>query len=110
MIVVGIDSHKKTHTLVVVDQVGRRLTQLTVDATARGHRQVCAWLGEFEQVLLAIEDCRHLTRRFEADLLVSGYAVVRDRREREHPVPGGDQHVVPLAHAQQQCVAASSHS
>ncbi|WP_406144277.1 hypothetical protein [Streptomyces sp. NBC_01012] len=34
MIVVGIDSHKKTHTLVAVDQVGKRLTQLTVDATA----------------------------------------------------------------------------
>lgn len=77
VIVVGIDSHKKTHTLVAVDQVGRRLTQLTVDATAKGHRQVCAWLGQFEQVLLAIEDCRHLTRRFEADLLISGYAVVR---------------------------------
>ncbi|MFJ7949465.1 IS110 family transposase [Streptomyces sp. NPDC096354] len=77
MIVVGIDSHEKTHTLVAVDQVGKRLAQLTVDATAKGHRQVCTWLGQFEQVLLAIEDCRHLTRRFEADLLLSGYAVVR---------------------------------
>ncbi|WP_432190533.1 IS110 family transposase [Streptomyces sp. Tue6028] len=77
MIVVGIDSHKKTHTLVAVDQVGKRLTQVTVDATAKGHREVCTWLGQLEQVLLAIEDCRHLTRRFEADLLLSGYAVVR---------------------------------
>ncbi|MFE3661192.1 IS110 family transposase [Streptomyces sp. NPDC059165] len=77
MIVVGIDSHKKTHTLVAVDQVGRRLTQLTVDATAKGHRQVGVWLRQFEQVMLAIEDCRHLTRRFEADLLLAGHAVVR---------------------------------
>ncbi|MGX1542593.1 IS110 family transposase [Streptomyces adustus] len=77
VIVVGIDSHKKTHTLVAVDRVGKRLTQLTVEATAKGHRQVCTWLGQFEQVLLAIEDCRHLTRRFEADLLLSGHAVVR---------------------------------
>lgn len=77
MIVVGIDSHKKTHTLVAVDQAGKRLTQLTVDATAKGHRQVCVWLRQFEQVMLAIEDCRHLTRRFEADLLLAGHAVVR---------------------------------
>lgn len=32
MNVVGIDGHKKTHTLVVVDPVGRRIAQLTVSA------------------------------------------------------------------------------
>ncbi|EPR76517.1 transposase [Leifsonia rubra CMS 76R] len=53
MIVVGIDAHKNTHTLVAVDQVGKRIGVLTV------------------------EDCRHLTRRLEIDLLISGHQVVR---------------------------------
>lgn len=37
------------------------------------------WVARFGQVLLAIEDCRHVTRRFEADLLLVGHAVVRVR-------------------------------
>ncbi|MGW9211305.1 IS110 family transposase [Embleya sp. NPDC055664] len=77
MIAVGIDSHKKTHTLVAVDRVGRRLAQVTVDATPTGHRRACDWLRQFDRALLAVEDCRHLTRRFEADLLMAGHAVVR---------------------------------
>ncbi|MGW1997461.1 hypothetical protein [Embleya sp. NPDC001921] len=71
MIAVGIDSHKKTHTLVAVDRVGRRLAQVTVDATPTGHTRACDWLRQFDRALLAVEDCRHLTRRFEADLLMA---------------------------------------
>jgi hypothetical protein len=33
MVVVGIDAHKATHTLVAVDAVGRKLGELTVRAT-----------------------------------------------------------------------------
>lgn len=77
MNVVGIDAHKKTHTLVVVDPVGRRIAQLTVPATTAGHARACEWIGQFGQVLVAVEDCRHLTRRFEVDLLMAGHAVVR---------------------------------
>ncbi|WP_052441605.1 IS110 family transposase [Streptacidiphilus anmyonensis] len=76
--VVGVDAHKKTHTLVaVVDQLGRRTDQLTVVATPTGHDQALEWLRQFGQVLVAIEDCRHLTRRFEVDLLNAGHSVVR---------------------------------
>jgi hypothetical protein len=39
MIVVGVDAHKKTHTLVAVDPLGRRLDQLTIAATTTGHQQ-----------------------------------------------------------------------
>jgi transposase len=75
--VVGVDGHKKTHTLVTVDPLGRRLAELTVPATTAGHARACEWTAQFGQVLVAIEDCRHLTRRFEADLLMAGHAVVR---------------------------------
>jgi hypothetical protein len=69
--VVGIGGHKKTHTLVAVDQLGRRADKTTVKATPSGHVQALKWIARFGQVLLAIEDCRHLTRRFEADLLLA---------------------------------------
>ncbi|HEY7594655.1 MAG TPA: IS110 family transposase, partial [Actinophytocola sp.] len=33
MVVVGVDVHKRTHTFVAVDEVGRELGQRTVEAT-----------------------------------------------------------------------------
>ncbi|OJV81703.1 MAG: hypothetical protein BGO37_07825 [Cellulomonas sp. 73-92] len=77
MTVVGIDAHKNWHTLVAVDEVGKRLAVLTVEARAAGHRQILTWLEQFEDVTVAVEDCRHLTRRLEADLPAGGHKVVR---------------------------------
>jgi hypothetical protein len=34
-------------------------------------------MQQFGQVLVAVEDCRHLTRRFEVDLLTARHSVVR---------------------------------
>src|SRR5512147_2023568 len=75
--VVGIDGHKKTYTLVAVDPLGCRRGGITVVTMPTGHQQAVRWISQFGQVLLAIEDCRHLTRRFEADLLLVGHAAVR---------------------------------
>lgn len=77
MTVVGIDAHKNWHTLVAVDEVGKRIDVLTVEARAAGHRKIMSWLEQFEHVRVAVEDCRHLTRRLEADLLDAGHQVVR---------------------------------
>jgi transposase len=35
-------SHKRTHTLVALDDVGRRLGETTVTATSTGHLEVVA--------------------------------------------------------------------
>jgi len=77
MVVVGADSHKRTHTLVAVDEVGRKLAVRTVAATSEGHLQAVEWAGQWPQVVFALEDCRHLTRRLEADLLRAGHRVLR---------------------------------
>ncbi|WP_306371662.1 IS110 family transposase [Nocardiopsis sp. CC223A] len=77
MTVVGIDAHKDWHTLVAVDEVGRRMAELTVQARTTGHQKILAWLAQFPNVQVAVEDCRHLTRRLEADLLDAGHKVVR---------------------------------
>ncbi|WP_407334937.1 transposase [Dietzia kunjamensis] len=77
MTVIGIDAHKNWDTLVAVDEVGKRLDVLTVEARAAGHQKIMAWLEQFDGVCIAVEDCRHLTRRLEADLLDTGHKVVR---------------------------------
>jgi transposase len=79
MVVVGADVHKRTHTFVAVDEVGRRLAEKVVTATTAGHAEAVMWARERfgPQVVWAIEDCRHLSARLERDLLAAGQEVVR---------------------------------
>ena len=64
-VVIGVDAHKRTHTLVAVDEAGRRLAEKTVAATPDGHLEAVAWAARWPARLFAIEDCRHLTHRLE---------------------------------------------
>jgi transposase len=79
MVVLGADVHKRTHTFVAVDQLGRQLGHKTFPATTTGHHQALRWArAQFGTDLRwAIEDCRHLSARLERDLLTAGQAVVR---------------------------------
>jgi transposase len=77
MVVLGVDAHKRSHTVVAVDEVGRKLAERTFAATADGHLEVVAWAARWPERRFALEDCRHVTRRLEADLLAAGEAVVR---------------------------------
>lgn len=79
MVVFSIDAHKRTHTAVALDQVGRLLGELQVPATSAGHRDLLDWARTFEaeEVLFAVEDCRHVSGLLEADLLTAGCEVVR---------------------------------
>src|SRR5216683_1447107 len=77
MVTLGGDSHKQTHTLVAVDDNGRQLAQKTSPATKTGHLEVLQWARRWPERRWALEDCRHVSRRFEADLLVAGEVVVR---------------------------------
>ena len=72
MIIIGTDSHKRTHTVVAVDPVGRKLAEKTVATNSDGHLALLSWSAQFGQVTFAVEDCRHLTRRLEGDLLRAG--------------------------------------
>jgi transposase len=76
-VVIGVDAHKRSHTLVAVDEVGRRLGERTVTASSEGHLQALEWASQWPAVRFALEDCRHVTRRLERDLLTAGCAVVR---------------------------------
>jgi transposase len=74
---IGADSHKRTHTLVALDPIGRRLGEITVKATSAGHLKLLCWAAQWEEVSFALEDCRHLTRGLERDLLAAGQRVIR---------------------------------
>lgn len=76
-VIVGVDAHKRTHTLVVADALGRKLGEKTVAATSAGHIGALEWVARWPQRRWAVEDCRHLTRTLEADLLRAGEQLVR---------------------------------
>ena len=79
MVVVGVDAHKATHTMVGVDVGGRKLADLTVKATTEGHMKALGWARrEFGADLVwGVEDCRNLSLTLERDLLNAGQRVVR---------------------------------
>jgi transposase len=78
MLVLGIDAHKRTHTIVAVDERGRQRSQRTINATTADHLDLVAWAETLgDDRLWAVEDCRHLSRRLERDLLGAGERLVR---------------------------------
>ena len=78
MMVIGIDAHKRSHTAVTVDEMGWVGATKTVGTTTQDHLRLLRWAaGVAEERLWAIEDCRHLTRRLERDLIGAGESVLR---------------------------------
>ena len=73
-VVIGVDAHKKTHTLVAVNKVGRQLGQNTIATTSAAHGQGVRWArSRFGTDLVwGVEDCRALTARLERDLMAEG--------------------------------------
>jgi transposase len=82
MVVLGIDTHKRTHTVVAVDERGRKLAERTIATNSRDHLDLVTWADRLDpehvdEQIWAVEDCRHLSRRLERDLLQGGRRVVR---------------------------------
>ena len=79
MIVIGIDAHMRSHTVVAVDAAtGRQLAEKTVAADGDGYRQLLSFADGMDvEREWAIEDCRNLSRHLEAALLQAGQRVIR---------------------------------
>lgn len=77
MVTFGGDSHKRSHTLVAVDETGRQLGERTVAATPSGHMDALGWARQWAERRWALENCRHLSRVLERDLLSAGESVVQ---------------------------------
>lgn len=77
MVVLGADLHKRNHTVVVIDEAGRQLAEKTIVATDAGHLELRRWAAQWPERTWGLEDCRHLSRRLDAELVRAGESVVR---------------------------------
>jgi len=79
MIVIGADTHKRTHMLVGVDAgTGELFEGRQIAASDDGHREALRSARNLHsERVWAIEDCRHVSRRLEQALLAAGDRVVR---------------------------------
>ena len=76
--IAGIDARKRTHTIVVVDAVGKKHAEKTIPATSLGHESAIKWVRKkFGPIVTwAVEDCRSLTARLDSS------------KESSHTSPG----------------------
>src|SRR3954453_4181524 len=79
MVVIGTDTHKRSHTMAAVEAAsGRLLAEQSVAARRRSFEAVLTWArGHGAERGGAIEDCRHVSGALERFLLARGEAVVR---------------------------------
>jgi transposase len=79
MIVIGVDAHKRTHTLAAVElTTGALVGQRTVPATDDGNLHALRFAASLDgERVWALEDCRHVVARLERDLVAHGERVLR---------------------------------
>src|SRR3954462_15473057 len=79
MIVIGADTHKRSHTIAAVSAAtGELLGEQTVQVGARGFAALLAWArGLGGERVWALEDCRHVSGSFERFLIGRGERVLR---------------------------------
>jgi transposase len=84
MIVIGVDTHKREHALCAVDAgTGRVRGSREIKAQDAGHLAAVRWARELDsERVWAVEDCRHVSRRFEHALVAVGERVVRVAPQR----------------------------
>ena len=79
MIVIGVDTHKRSHALAAVDGSTARVRgSREIPADADGHLDAVRWARNLDgERVWAIEDCRHVSGRLEQALLAGGEHVIR---------------------------------
>src|SRR5687767_7329743 len=89
MIVIGADTHKRTHALAAVDAgTGRQRGAREIKSEEAGHLAALRWARDLDdERVWAIEDCRHVSRRFEQALIAAGERVVRGRSAQDGRLP-----------------------
>jgi transposase len=79
MIVLGADTHKRSHTIAAVSAAtGEVIGEKTVAVGAGGFASLLVWArGLHGERIWALEDCRHVSGSFERFLLARGERIVR---------------------------------
>ena len=96
MIVLGADTHKRSHTIAaVVAATGELIGEQTVQVGGRGFDALLRWgRGLDDELVWALEDCRHVSGSLERFLIERGERVLRiptqlTARERKARSPTG---------------------
>jgi transposase len=79
MVTIGVDPHKRTHSAVAVDEVGRELSGRTERAERDGFGALLMWARTRAggDRVWVVEDCRHVSGPLERFLLDHGETVAR---------------------------------
>jgi transposase len=79
VVTIGVDAHKRSHTLVAVDALGRILDTLVVGTGASEYAKAVTWAREQygAELTWGIEDARHVSGGFERALLSANESVIR---------------------------------
>src|SRR5919112_6329766 len=79
MIVLGADTHKRSHTIAAIAAAtGELLGEQTVAVCRRGFGELLQWArGVDERRVWALEDCRHVSGSLERFLIERGERVLR---------------------------------
>ena len=85
-VVLGVDTHLDLHVAVALDQLGRRLGELTVPTTTKGYERLLRWAESFGGVLCAgIEGTSSYGAGLARYLKLAGVSVVEvERPKRRH--------------------------
>jgi len=85
-VVLGVDTHLDLHVAVALDQLGRRLGELTVPSTTRGYERLLRWAEGFGPVGCAgIEGTSSYGAGLSRHLKAAGVSVVEiERPKRRH--------------------------
>src|SRR4051794_27637300 len=112
--VIGVDTHTDTHTACLIDQAGRDLATVTVDATADGYAQLLDWAAQRSpgpRLLWAVEGCRSHGAGLCRTLLAAGQQVMEaGRPRRPSQRPGGKSDPADARLAARTALAADHHA
>lgn len=77
MVIIGIDTHTRTHTAGAIDELGRELGTLTVGAAPRELERLLAWAGGFGDIrLVAVEGAKGFGLPLTRILLAAGHTII----------------------------------
>jgi transposase len=112
--VVGVDTHTDTHTACLLDDTGREIAVVTVEASPRGYQELLVWAGARAPgpgLIWAIEGCRSHGAGLVRALTAGGQRVVEaGRPARAGRRPGGKSDPADARLAARQALAATQHA
>jgi transposase len=112
--VIGVDTHTDTHTACLLDQAGRELGIVTVEASPRGYAGLLSWAidnAPGPSVVWAIEGCRSHGAGLTRALTAAGQRVIEARRPaRAGRRPGGKSDPADARLAAREALTAANHA